>query len=267
MTEDEIKRYWTDQAVRFGASSDASWSDHAVIDLEVQAIGQRLLPGMNVLDVGCANGISSFRYAAERDVRVIGIDFAPEMIAAAEARLKTMPDGLQKRITFRVGDARSLEFPDAGFEAVISTRVIINIPDADEQRAALLECARVVKPGGMLLLSEATRQGWQRLNALRAECGLEPIPMPWFNRYLDEADVASTLETDLELVELVNFASSYYVATRVLKPVLAGVLDGPIEVGDPGSELNRWAATLPAAGDYGTQKLFVYRKRAGSNAA
>jgi hypothetical protein len=62
-------------------------------------------------------------------------------------------------------------------------------------------------------------------------------------------------------VELVDFASTYYVGSRVLKPLLAQATGTLVDVADPMSEWNRWLASLPAAGDYGTQKLFVFRRR------
>ncbi len=49
-------------------------------------------------------------------------------------------------------------------------------------------------------------------------------------------------------------------ATRVLKPLLAARAEAAIDVADPDAEFNRWAALLPPAGDYGTQKLFVLRR-------
>ncbi len=46
-----------------------------------------------------------------------------------------------------------------------------------------------------------------------------------------------------------------------MKPLLAQATGAPVDVADPLSEWNRFVASLPAAGDYGTQKLFVFRKR------
>jgi len=65
----------------------------------------------------------------------------------------------------------------------------------------------------------------------------------------------------LELVSIVNFASSYYVGTRVLKPLLIQALGAQVAAADPNMHWNRWFSSLPAAGDYGTQKLLVLRKR------
>jgi len=84
--------------------------------------------------------------------------------------------------------------------------------------------------------------------------------MPPFNQYLDEDKVISAVAGEMQLVELSNFASTYYVGTRVLKPLLAQSTNAPLSVADPNAQWNRWFSQLPAAGDYGTQKLFVFRK-------
>ncbi len=119
----------------------------------------------------------------------------------------------------------------------------------------------MLKPGGVLLLSEATIQGWSKMNDLRREWGLPDIPMPGFNSYLDEQKVIDFMAAELELVELANFASTYFVGTRLLKPLLTRALGGNMDPANPNAEWNRWFSTLPAWGDYGTQKLFVFRKR------
>ena len=51
------------------------------------------------------------------------------------------------------------------------------------------------------------------------------------------------MERDLELMELVNFASTYFVGTRLLKPLLAQALGGKIDPADPNAEWNRWFST------------------------
>src|SRR5207245_1637314 len=115
-------------------------------------------------------------------------------------------------------------------------------------------CVRVLKPGGLLLLSEATVQGWKSLNLMRHEFGLPPIPVPAFNEYLDEEAVVAAVEPELELEAITDFASTYYVGTRVLKPLIALMLEERgvrLDVADPNSQWNRWCAQLPAFGDYG----------------
>jgi len=231
-----------------------------VIELEIAAIGARLQPGEHVLDGGCANGYSSARYAA-LGADVVGVDYIPEMVANAESRRQALPEDVASRLKFSVGDIRALDFDDASFDAVVSTRVIINLPSWEEQLRGLHECVRVLRPGGLFLLSEATEQGWTRLNDIRREWGLADIPMPSFNLYLDQECLLEALAGEVEVQEIDDFASSYYVATRLLKPLLASRAEVAVDVADPDAEFNRWAAMLQPAGDYGTQKLFVLRRR------
>ena len=147
------------------------------------------------------------------------------------------------------------------YDKVIVIRVIINLGNWECQRKALGECAHALRPNGLLLLSEATLQGWQRMNSFRREWGLPDIQMPPFNYYLDEQQVIAALSSEMEFVGLENFSSTYYVGTRVIKPLLAKALPADIDVANPNMEWNRWFAQLPSAGDYGVQKLFVFRKK------
>ncbi|MGI8588258.1 MAG: class I SAM-dependent methyltransferase [Chloroflexia bacterium] len=261
LSPDEIRAYWTQQALAHGQSPAASWTDQPVIELEIQTITQYLAEGDRVLDVGCANGFSTVQFAAFQQIAILGLDYIPAMIDAARERLAGLADRLRGTVDFAVGDARQLALPDAQFDKVVVVRVIINLGEWPDQVQGLQECVRMVKPGGLLLLSEATLQGWRRLNALRREWGLPDIPVPGFNNYLDEEMVVAALAPWMELQAIINFASTYYVGSRVLKPMLARACNLEIDVADPLMEWNRWFAQLPSAGDYGTQKLLVFRKR------
>lgn len=258
---DQIRGYWAQQAVEHGQSPAVSWSDLSVIEMEIRELLPYLVEGDRVLDIGCANGYSVIQFAAQRSITIRGLDFIPEMIAEARARLGKVISGLRGAVDFDVGDITELNEPDDTYDKVVVIRVIISLRDWPRQVQALQECVRVLKPGGLLLLSEATLQGWRQLNAFRREWGLPEIPMPPFNRYLDQDDVCDVVAPRLELVKLANFASTYYVGTRVLKPLLAQALGATVDVANPNMEWNRWFAQLPAVGDYGTQKLFVFRKR------
>ncbi len=260
-TAEQIRDFWAEQARQHPTEAAASWSDVRVMEMEVREIVGHLADGDRVLDVGCANGYSTLQFAQAKALDVTGVDYIEGMVAGARRNLEALGPSLRGMARFEVGNALGLKFPDDGFDKVIVIRVIINLGPWEEQVKGLRECARVLRPGGTLLLSEATLGGWNRLNALRGEWGLEPIPMPSFNNYLDEDLVREALAGSCELLTVRDFASSYYVGTRVLKPLLARVAGRPDKVADPLCELNRWLSFLPAAGDYGTQKLFVFRKK------
>lgn len=261
LTIAQIREFWIEQAKLHGAAPAASWSDVSVIDLEIREILSHLADGDRVLDIGCANGYSTVQYAANRRITIRGVDYVPEMIEQARARLQTMAPTLQGTAEFGVGDIMNLDEGRAAYDKVVVVRVLINLHDWENQRRALHHCAECVRPGGLLLLSEATLNGWRRLNKFRNEWGLADIPMPSFNQYLDQDQVVSELASVMDLVTISNFASTYFVGTRVFKPLLAKAVGDSSTIANPDMEINRWFAQLPAHGDYGTQKLFVFRKR------
>lgn len=262
-TLEQIREFWTRQSHEHPLSPAVSWSDQMVIEMEIREVVQRLAEGDRVLDVGCANGYSTVQFASQKRVAIRGLDYIPELIHQARRRLTecALTERLAGSVEFDVDDITALREPSGTYDKVLVIRVVINLGAWNIQWRALQECARVLKSGGLLLLSEATLQGWQRLNAFRREWGLPDIPVPPFNTYLDQEQVIAATAPVLELVELVNFASTYYVGTRVLKPLLARALHADVNVAAPDMEWNRWFAELPAWGDYGTQKLFVFRKR------
>jgi ubiquinone/menaquinone biosynthesis C-methylase UbiE len=258
---EQIQQYWTNQALMHGESADASWSDTSVIHMEIAELCKHLRENDTVLDIGCGNGYSTIQLARRRRISIRGLDYIPEMIDIARRRLEAGVEGLLGQVEFAVGDLTALDEPEGRYDKLILVRVLINLGTWGRQEKTLRECVRVVKPGGLLLASEATLQGWRRLNEFRAEWQLPPIPMPSFNCYLDEERVVDCLSSSMHLVGIVNFASTYYVGTRVLKPLLANAVGLDSKVPDPTMHWNRWFSQLPPFGDYGTQKLFVFERR------
>ncbi len=106
--------------------------------------------GEAVLDIGCGGGFDTL--VAARLVgpggRAAGIDVTGEMIEQARANLALV--NLQN-VSFRVGEAEALPFPDQDFDVVISNGVFNLTLDKE---LALKEAHRVLKPGGRLLLAD-----------------------------------------------------------------------------------------------------------------
>jgi demethylmenaquinone methyltransferase/2-methoxy-6-polyprenyl-1,4-benzoquinol methylase len=100
------------------------------------------------LDVATGTGDLAFALADGGFREVIGIDFTPEMIAAAEQKRYSRTD-----LSFQVADAMALPFPEDHFDAVT---VAFGLRNMKDYQAAITEMVRVIRPGGRWICLELT---------------------------------------------------------------------------------------------------------------
>ena len=103
---------------------------------------------MDVLDLACGTGNLAIPLAG-RGMRVTGADIAPNLLE--QARTRADAEGLQ--IAFEEGDAEQLPYPDAAFDAVVTMYGAMFAPQPER---VVAECARVLKPGGLLAMANWT---------------------------------------------------------------------------------------------------------------
>jgi len=96
--------------------------------------------GLDVLDVGCGQGIDVIEYA-RAGARVTGVDLTPRHVELARSHVEAL--GLDADI--READAEQLPFPDGSFDRVSSNGVLHHTPNME---TALREIRRVLRPGG-----------------------------------------------------------------------------------------------------------------------
>ena len=111
-------------------------------------------PGAIVLEVGCGTGDVAIaaKALAGADGSVSGIDGAPEMIVVARAKAAR----LGVAVNYQVGLIEALAVPDATVDVVLSSLMMHHLPD-DLKQQGLAEIARVLKPGGRLLIVDLQR--------------------------------------------------------------------------------------------------------------
>ena len=128
----------------------------------------RIQPGETVLDVGCGTGTLAMKVARRlgRAGRIVGIDPGRQQIvrARAKAARRNVP------IEFQVGVIEQLAFPDQSFNVVFSTLMMHHLP-APLKRQGLTEIARVLKPGGRLVIADFTHRSNRQGQATRFHAG------------------------------------------------------------------------------------------------
>ncbi|QVQ27639.1 class I SAM-dependent methyltransferase [Achromobacter deleyi] len=137
-----------------------TWSsgDYAVVGTTLQIVGEQLCEsldvraGQKVLDVAAGNGNASLA-AARRWCDVVSTDYVPALLGRARERAAAE----RLKIEFQEADAEALPFPDAGFDAVMSTFGVMFTPDQDKAAAELI---RVCRPGGKIGLANWTPDGF-----------------------------------------------------------------------------------------------------------
>ena len=123
--------------------------------------------GQSVLDLGCGVGIDTVALSGLVGMSgyVVGVDADPEMVAEANQRARRL--GLEDHVSHQQADASTLPFPDEHFDACRAERILMHLADPV---SAITELARVLKPGGWLVLTEPD---WGTLSIASELIGIE----------------------------------------------------------------------------------------------
>jgi len=141
--------------------------------------------GTRILELGVGTGLSFEDYGPENEV--FGIDISEPMIVKARRRLAS---GAYPQIRdIRVMDAHALDYPDASFDCVVAQFVITLVADPER---VLSECARVLRPGGEIIL----------VNHFYSERGAVAALERWSARYVGSIG----LRPDFPLRRLLQWA-------------------------------------------------------------
>jgi SAM-dependent methyltransferase len=217
-----MKAGWDDSASAWIAAQGprGDWSREHVLD----AAMLRRIRGRGfatALDIGCGEG-RFCRMLRQQGIKAIGID--PTVSLLEEARRRD-PDG-----DYVIGRAECLDFEDGRFDLVVSYLTLVDIPDF---RSAIAEMARVLRPGGSLLIANMTSfvsacvaDGW-----VRDESGRRLHYK--VDRYLDE--FPQWLEWDGIRIENWHRPLSAYMGALLENGLVLRFFDEPEPTsGDPG---------------------------------
>lgn len=120
---------------------------------EFYEFSQYIKDGDKVLDLGCGNG-RLLRFIANKKIDYVGLDISEKLIKSAHLRqgFGEQASCLAK-YKFVVGNITDLPFQDSSFDAVLAIASLYHIPSKESRQKSFQEVARVLKPGGVFVMT------------------------------------------------------------------------------------------------------------------
>lgn len=213
---------------------------HVFIDeLETALVKRYLKPDLRILELGCGTGLLMKRLLATTN-HAVGVDLSRGMLRKAHAR----------NLQVLQATATEIPFLSASFDIVYSFKVLAHVENI---RGALQECARVLKPGGLLIAEfynplslRGLIKKWKKPTAISHQTTDESV----FTRYDTLTQIRSYLPASLKL--------QTYRGIRIWTPA-SWVHKWPV-VGTLVRGLERLSADLPGVRRFGGFLAIVAQK-------
>ena len=175
MSDDQGAIYYTERMVPEEAHARIFW-EH----VERYRFAKDFVRGQRVLDIACGEGYGAAALARAGARSVVGIDVSPDVCDHARRRY-----GLDAR----AGDAQAIPLPDRSIDRVVSFETIEHV---DDPAVFVRECARVLVPEGMLIVSSPNRPVYNS----------EGRQNPFHRLEFDEREFLEVLRTEVRVVRL-----------------------------------------------------------------
>lgn len=202
--------------------------------------------GERILELGCGTGYYT-RAMLEAGAAVTATDYAANYLNQAR---ELVGEHLATRATFQTEDAQDLSLPDESFDKVLMTEVLEHLP---LREVALHECARVLRPQGLLMITTPSRYSPMNLayGIKRRVRGYD------FNEHLHEYTVSGFQRTVREHFAVEDLRFANYLVPYPLDSLF-------LEVGDRGAEalaaIEAALAQLPLIRRLGWTMILTARK-------
>lgn len=208
----------------WGRLADTYEADHVYLsgaDL-VSAIKARVaqaVPDGEVVELGCGTGIYTAAYAP-RCSRVIATDLSQRMVDRTRPALAAHPN-----VSVRVADAESTGLPGGSADGVVAVNLLHIVPNPE---AIVAEAYRLLRPGGVLVVADATGEG---LSLLRMVASIWRVLRRWGLKTHQKGQRNLTQAGLEELVRSAGFTAID--GERLTGRVMSGAFVGAVK---PGSE-------------------------------
>ena len=207
--------HWNERAATVKSDIDVNTMDVYQRNLEFDYICKYLGPSMNVLEVGCGNGISTKQFRSFVK-HVDSFDYSENMIARAKSTVG------ETNNRFFVDNVLAPQHPTKDYDVVICVRVLINLQNLEQQLLAIQNLQTYIRPNGLFILVEGYIEGFRALSSLRAKVNLPAIEPAKINRYSSINDILPKLKSYFKLEDEFHLGM-YDFLTRVHYPLVVGI--------------------------------------------
>jgi SAM-dependent methyltransferase len=206
--------YWNQRAVTEPELAKVNMPDTVQRDLELKFVFKHLWQAARMVEIGCGNGYVSQQLRAHVAF-VDAFDYAENMVERA-------------RITY--GETNNRFFHDSvldpkyangPYDIALCVRVLMNLRNFEEQKAAVRNIAKMLRPGGRLILIEGFRDGFETLSSFRQLIGLPQVIPAAHNFHCYLADIIPVIDEHF-IVEQTWHTGLYDFLTRIVFPQLVG---------------------------------------------
>ncbi len=210
----ETDIHWNERARVESDFRKVNIADLVQRQLENQFILKHLQSNERIVEVGCGNGFltEELRQVA---AHVDAFDFAENMVEAAKEKFG------ETNNRFFVDSVLVGERVETPYDVAVCVRVLINLSNVDEQKTAISNIAKWLKPGGKLILVEGYLDGFHELNRMRVACGLGEMKPAHINFYSSISELKPVLEEHFSIKDSWH-SGMFDLLTRVLYPLLEG---------------------------------------------
>lgn len=255
VNSNKTKIFWEKRALE-NAESIKSEMGNTLDDvnlrkLEINAILKYIRNNQKVLDVGCGNGFSTINFALLKKISIDGIDYSKQMILNARNLLSYKENKIKGKVNFFQKDILHDNLDEEKYDVIITERCLINLGTWNNQKQALLNLHKYLKPGGTLLMLEGFKDNLNEINKIRKKYKLKPINVVWHNLFFEKIKFEKFANKYFKIQNIDNFGSTYMLITRTLFHALKDNYD---------KDIDKLAVLLPNFGNYNYQRLYILKK-------
>ena len=213
----EIKKHWEESGKQFSKQNRITpTSRDPFLGLsEEKKIIQNLKNNWVVLEIGCGDASHTVRYAKHVKI-VYALDIAESLIYIAKKKAHHI-----KNIHFSIGSALNIKnlYQNKKFDCIISQRCLINLPSWQYQREVIKQSYKLLKKGGIFLITEGFQEELDNLNNVRKEVRLKIIKTVKYNKNLNQKKFESFIQPYFKILKVEDYGF-YLFFSRIFHPLL-----------------------------------------------